>query len=229
MKSCATILVLSGMAFAAIPSPLIARFAKVHDVPETARPVFLDDEKVYWIRTSTGRRGDFYYDAHEDEFISPHSKGKLDLADGERITDISPIDGIEPSRDVAGFITWTIRQGTTVFGYPFDCEKLDQNVSSNLLTVAVDGDRMMYQSRGTNYCFVATYSAQDNSLQWHNNESFEVCHTFPIPDADKHFYYSRMQDVHTQVTFSGGRQLKTSGVIFFRDHGIEAAYRLAAQ
>ncbi len=229
MKSRALILVLSGMAIVAIPSPVIAKFVKVYVPPETERTVFLDDEKVYLIKTSTGRQGEFYYDAHANSFVSPHSKKKLDLAQGERITDVSIVDGIMRSGTVVGYVEWPIRQGTTVFGYPFDDWNVDQNVSSNLLTVAVDGDRMVYQSRGTNYCFVAVYSAQDNSLQWHKNESFEVCHTFPVPDADKLFYYSRMQDVQTKVAFSGGRQLKTSGVIHFRDHGIEEAYRIVTQ
>jgi hypothetical protein len=229
MKSKALILVLLGMAIEAIPSPVIAKYVKVYGPPATERTVFLDDEKVYRIKTSTGRQGEFYYDAHADSFVSPHSKKKLDLAQGERITDVSIVDGLMRSGTVVGYVELPIRQGTTVFGYPFDDWNVDKNVSSNLLTVAVDGDRMMYQSRGTNYCFVAVYSAQDNSLRWHKNESFEVCQTFPIPDADKFFYYSRMQDIHSKIAFSGGRQLKTSGVIYFRDHEIEEAYRIFAQ
>ena len=229
MRTKAIGILIAGIAMAAVPFSAIARFVKIYHVPETGRTIFLDDEKVYSITTSIGRHGCLCYDTREDSFIDSRSKQKFVLREDEWIKDISSIDGIKPGGGMVGYITWKIQKGTTVFGYPFDHKDIDHNVSSNLLSTAVDGDRIKYQSAGTNYCFVAVYSTQDNSLQWHEPESFEVCHSFPIPDADTPFYYARMQDVNTDVIFSGGRMLKSGDVIYFRDHGIDETYRIVDQ
>lgn len=222
-------IILCGAACLTISLSAISKHVKIYRVPETGRTILLDDEKVYRIKTSLGRQGEFRYVVNEDAFINPHSKRKLELEDGEWIADFSTIEGIKPGGNIVGFVTWPIRQGTTIFGYPFDEGDVYHNISSNLLAVAVDGDRVMYQSHGTNYSFVAVYSAYNNTLKWHKPESFEVCHVFPIPDADKFFYYTRMQNVGTNVVFGGGRKLKSGNVIYFRDHGIDETYRIAEQ
>ena len=229
MWSRVSIAVLVGMVVAAMPFSAIAKFVKVYRVPETGRTIVLSDEKVYAIKTSLGRRSDVRYDIKKDAFINARSKQEFIFKGGEWITDISSIEGVKPGGNVVAYITLKIRKGTTVFGYPFDCGDLDKNVSSNLLKTAVDGDRIMYQSGGTNYCFVSVFSVQNNLLQWHKTESFEVCRVLPIPDADTPFYYARMQDISTDVIFLGGRQLKSGDVIYFRDHGIDETYRMVEQ
>ena len=131
---------------------------------------------------------------------------------------------------ITGYVSVEVKQGKTVFGYPF----VDASANSNFLAAplmqnAVDGDFVSYVTGGENVCLWATYAAKDNLLHWHSNETFMVVETAPYPDTYGNFLYYRMQNKTNASPILGVVAAPAVTSYSFHELGIEEAAKRAAQ
>lgn len=209
-----------------LPLSLFAKFAKIIQLDEPPRSAFVDDETVYIVTTTVRKYFEARFDPKLGQFVGARSKRIIKFADGERLTRLDRLGGIGTGGAIVGYAGVEFKQGTVVFAYPFDADVGKVEVCSNFLTQAVDGDRITYQSNGTNISFVASFSSKDNALHWLDPVTFDVCESLPPPDHDKTFCYSRMQNTNCIVSIFGGRIKKDIGIVRFSEHDIDKVYRI---